>query len=81
MRYVTTLSPKSRDDSREPLDRYAARVVVVDRRGRVLLFHQPDTGTFVWATPGGGINENETPHHAARRELYSAAVSTLFTRP
>ena len=51
--------------------RRAARVVVVDRRRRVLLYgyRNPTTGTEFWATPGGGIEPGESPEQAARREF------------
>ncbi|HEY0260233.1 MAG TPA: NUDIX domain-containing protein [Lacisediminihabitans sp.] len=53
--------------------RLAARVLVIDEAGRVLLFEggdpgRPDAGTW-WFTPGGGLETGETPLDAARREL------------
>ncbi|MEV4112992.1 NUDIX domain-containing protein [Nonomuraea sp. NPDC049695] len=52
-------------------DRPAARVVCLDRDGRVLLLHWYDTvsRTDVWEPPGGGIDPGETALEAARREL------------
>ncbi len=49
--------------------RPAARAIVLDPDGRILLvrFVFP-TGTF-WATPGGGIEAGESPEEAIRREL------------
>jgi 8-oxo-dGTP pyrophosphatase MutT (NUDIX family) len=49
--------------------RRAARAVVLDPDGRILLvrFEFPD-GAF-WATPGGGIDLGETAEQAIRREL------------
>lgn len=51
--------------------RPAARVVCLDRDGRVLLMHwyDPISGTDVWEPPGGGLDPGETPLEAARREL------------
>ena len=54
--------------------RVAARVLVVDPDGSVLLFRgfdpaRPDDGTW-WLTPGGGVDGQETLEEAARRELY-----------
>ena len=54
--------------------RVAARVLVVDPDGRVLLFRgfdpaRPDDGTW-WLTPGGGVDGGETLEQAARRELF-----------
>ncbi len=53
--------------------REAARVVVLDADGAVLLLRgrdpaRPDDGTW-WLTPGGGLDEGETIAAAARREL------------
>jgi len=55
----------------EPLARPAARVLVLDRSGRVLLFRWvvPETGYTWWATPGGGLHPGETYDQAAVREL------------
>jgi 8-oxo-dGTP pyrophosphatase MutT (NUDIX family) len=49
--------------------RRAARAVVLDPADRILLvrFQFPDAG--FWATPGGGIDEGETPEQAVVREL------------
>ena len=50
--------------------RYAARIVVVDADERLLVFgfRDPTTGDEFWATTGGGIEPDETPLEAARRE-------------
>lgn len=53
--------------------RRAARVLVVDGSGAVLLFRggdpaRPEAGTW-WFTPGGGVEGAETMREAARREL------------
>ncbi|MEV4174958.1 NUDIX domain-containing protein [Nonomuraea sp. NPDC049709] len=55
----------------ESSDRPAARVVCLDRDGRVLLMHWYDAiaRADVWEPPGGGIDPGETPLEAARREL------------
>ena len=55
------------------LDRRAARVVLVDGRGRTLLLHGCDParpGTGWWFTPGGGLDEGESPAEGAARELF-----------
>ena len=51
--------------------RLAARVVVRDPDGRVLLmrYDDPPPMGLHWATPGGGIDPGETPRQAAAREL------------
>jgi 8-oxo-dGTP pyrophosphatase MutT (NUDIX family) len=54
------------------LRRDAARVVVLDEAGRVLLFsvHDPrDNKPALWITPGGGVEPGEAPAAAAAREL------------
>ncbi len=54
-------------------DRVAARVLVVDHDGAVLLLrggdpHRPEAGSW-WFTPGGGLDAGESAEDAARREL------------
>jgi 8-oxo-dGTP pyrophosphatase MutT (NUDIX family) len=56
-----------------PLERRAARVLLVDEAGRILLQNccdpsDPAQGSW-WNTTGGGIDEGETPEQAAAREL------------
>lgn len=49
--------------------RRAARVVVLDAQGRILLFrHAGCHGCSFWATPGGGLEGGETFEQAACRE-------------
>src|SRR5437879_2991402 len=55
------------------VDRLAARVLLVDAQGRVLLFRghdpaRPAAGTW-WFTVGGGLDEGESMREAAAREL------------
>ena len=55
------------------IDRIAARVIVVDETGAVLLLNgcdpaRPEAGTW-WLTPGGGVDDGESFADAARREL------------
>jgi 8-oxo-dGTP pyrophosphatase MutT (NUDIX family) len=57
-----------------PLERRAARVLLLDADGRILLQHcfdpsAPDAGSW-WNTLGGGLDADETPDQAAVRELY-----------
>lgn len=51
--------------------RHAARALVLDPDGRVLLvrFVNPDTGEEFWTTPGGGIDPGESLEDAIGREL------------
>jgi 8-oxo-dGTP pyrophosphatase MutT (NUDIX family) len=56
------------------IDRVAARVLVLDQAGALLLFHgmdpaDPGRGSW-WFTPGGGLEIDETPDEGARRELF-----------
>ncbi len=53
--------------------RVAARVIVLDATGAVLLLRgcdpgRPDAGSW-WFTPGGGVDPGETISAAARREV------------
>lgn len=55
-------------------DRVAARVLVVDRDGALLLLrggdpHRLEAGTW-WFTPGGGVDAGESVEDAARREVF-----------
>ena len=57
-----------------PLERRAARVLLVDDDARVLLQNccdpaDPAAGSW-WNTMGGGIDEGETPEQAAVREVH-----------
>jgi len=50
-------------------NRRAARLLVLDGEGRILLFrHRDPHGRSFWATPGGGLEARETFEAAARRE-------------
>ncbi|WP_431935102.1 NUDIX hydrolase [Micromonospora sp. RP3T] len=52
--------------------RRAARVLLIDAAGRVLLFEGSDParpGHRYWFTPGGGLDPGETPAQGAAREL------------
>jgi 8-oxo-dGTP pyrophosphatase MutT (NUDIX family) len=56
------------------VDRTAARVLLLDAHGAVLLLHgldpaEPDAGTW-WFTPGGGLEPGEEPASGAARELF-----------
>lgn len=56
-----------------PVLRHAARVLLIDERGRVLLLRggdpaAPESGTW-WITPGGGIEPGEDEREAAIREV------------
>jgi 8-oxo-dGTP pyrophosphatase MutT (NUDIX family) len=57
-----------------PTPRLAARVLVIDADGCVLLLRgfdpaRPDLGDW-WLTPGGGVDDGESVEDAARRELH-----------
>ena len=53
-----------------PYARHAARVLLMNKEDRLLLFKFGSRRRdFVWLTPGGGIDEGETLNAAAAREL------------
>jgi 8-oxo-dGTP pyrophosphatase MutT (NUDIX family) len=58
-----------------PTERRSARVLLVDRAGRILLLRfmfdpaKPELG-YGWSTPGGGVNDGEPLPQAAARELH-----------
>jgi 8-oxo-dGTP pyrophosphatase MutT (NUDIX family) len=56
----------------DPIDRPAARVLLLDASNRLLLLRvaiDPDHPQRLWITPGGGVEVGETHPDAARREL------------
>lgn len=63
------------DAAEHVIDRHAARVVLLDRDDRVLLFRckDPSAERSFWITPGGGLEGEETHEQAAGRELYEEA--------
>ncbi len=53
--------------------RLAARAILVDELGCVLLLHGWDPaqpGSSWWLTPGGGLDPQESPREAAIREVF-----------
>lgn len=57
-------------DTGHIIERDAARVLLVDRDDRVLLFCcQEPGGRAFWITPGGGLEAGESHEQAALREL------------
>lgn len=56
------------------VNRKAARVILFNEQGRVLLFRGIDStrpdATPWWFTPGGGLEPGETPRDAAMREVH-----------
>lgn len=51
--------------------RPAARLIVTDGAGRLLLFRfTPDDRPPFWCTPGGAVDPGESFEEAARRELF-----------
>jgi 8-oxo-dGTP pyrophosphatase MutT (NUDIX family) len=58
------------DRADAPIDRDAARVLLLDPADRLLLIaHLPGDGRTVWTAPGGGLDPGETHEQAAAREL------------
>ena len=58
----------------EPAERSAARVLLLDAKDRLLLFHGFDPHDRArggwWITPGGGLEPGEDPTVGAARELF-----------
>jgi 8-oxo-dGTP pyrophosphatase MutT (NUDIX family) len=54
------------------IPRPAARILLVDQHGRLLMFRfTPEDGRQpFWCTPGGAVDPGESYEDAARRELY-----------
>ncbi|BBW96173.1 NUDIX hydrolase [Geobacillus icigianus] len=54
--------------------RQCSRAVIINERNEILLqrfeFRDVVGNKVLWVTPGGGIEENETPAEALKRELY-----------
>jgi len=66
---VAPSAPGSPDN---PIPRRAARVMLVNRKGRVLMFRGLDPGrpdVRYWFTVGGGIDDDEPPAVGAAREM------------
>ena len=64
------------------IERRAARVLLVDDAGRVLLFHGFDPtrpGHDFWVTPGGGLEPGESAADGAVRELAEETGLLLTT--
>lgn len=60
------------ESERHVIERDAARVLLIDRDDRVLLFRcqEPGAARSFWITPGGGLEPGETHEQAALRELH-----------
>jgi ADP-ribose pyrophosphatase YjhB (NUDIX family) len=63
--------------------RHAVRAIILDENDCVLLcrFVFPEPGTVVWAAPGGGVEQDETPLAALRRELKEEVGLAVWTDP
>jgi 8-oxo-dGTP pyrophosphatase MutT (NUDIX family) len=68
------MSGGGRQDKTPPVPRQAARAILMDGRGRVLLIHfampRGDGIHTFWATPGGGLEPGESALAAVKREVF-----------
>jgi 8-oxo-dGTP pyrophosphatase MutT (NUDIX family) len=57
---------------RQPIERPAVRILLIDEHERVLLFRakNPDSGLTFWFPPGGGVEPDEDVRQAITRELF-----------
>lgn len=51
-------------------ERITARVVLINDENKILLLKMHNNGKSFWLTPGGKIENSETPLQAAQRELF-----------
>ena len=64
------------------IPRPAARILLVDGTGRVLLMRfTPDDRPPLWCTPGGAVDPGESYAQAARRELWEEVGLDLDCGP
>lgn len=73
--------PEPGTEPEPAIERQAARVLLIDDEGRVLLFRgcdptRPEAGNW-WFTPGGGVEGDETLVQTARREVFEETGHVL----
>jgi 8-oxo-dGTP pyrophosphatase MutT (NUDIX family) len=53
------------------VERTAGRLLIIDADARVLMINEEiEAGHPYWLIPGGGVEDRESPRHAAVRETY-----------
>lgn len=64
-------------------ERITARVVLLNTQNKILLLKMNSLDGVFWLTPGGQMEENETPLEAAKRELFeeTGIKSAEFVTP
>jgi 8-oxo-dGTP pyrophosphatase MutT (NUDIX family) len=70
---------KSLENTNQLPERPSSRLLIVNQDSRLLLFkfHYRDgalAGRIFWATPGGGLDSDESYEAAARREIWRKRV-------
>lgn len=60
--------------------RPCAGAIVFNKKGQILLCNRNDTESEAWQFPQGGIEKNEKPEEAAKRELFeeTSVVSVVW---